>query len=178
VRIEANIDEGDVGKVTVGQKATIVLRNGDRVPAHVTRISPSVRQVQNDVRTFAVTLAIDGPAQPFRSGMSVDVEIVVRATRNCLSVPAFAVFEDKGGKRYVYVVQNGRAVKRAITKGVEGIERVEASSGVKEGDLIVTSLEARGLRDGARVKATLKKEEAPRREDEGRGSRGTGTSRR
>ncbi len=158
VWVEANIDEADVGKVRAGQAATLSLRDGGKVQARVHTVSPSIRLVQNEVRTFAVKLAVDKSTQALRSGMSVDVDIVVRSNRNCLSVPGFAIFEDKEGKEYVYLVRDGKAVKQEIKKGVEGIERVEITAGVKDADRIITSLEEKGLRDGARVKVRPPKE--------------------
>jgi len=164
VWIEANIDEADVGKVKPGQAATITLRGGGKVQARVHTISPSIRLVQNDVRTFAVKLAVDKPTPELRSGMSVDVDIVVRANRNCLSVLGYAIFEDKQGKEFVYLIKGGKAVKQEIKKGIEGIERVEVTSGVKDGDRIITSLEEKGLRDNAKVKIRTPKEGAPKTE--------------
>lgn len=152
VWVECNIDEADIGDVKIGQRAFIYLSEGRELKGRVWQISPSVRQVQGDVRTFAVKLAVEDDTGALRSGMSVDVDIVVRSRKDALSVPSFSVFDEKDGKYYVYVVERGVARKRQITKGVEGIERTEVLSGVREGDLVVTSLEAKGLRDGKRVK--------------------------
>ncbi len=149
--IECNIDESDIGKVAERQDAHIFLTDAEELKGVVHHISPSVRLVQGDVRTFAVQIAVDEGAGRLRSGMSVDVDIIVESTEDAVSVPSFAIFDDKEGNEYVYVVEEGKARKRKITKGAEGIERTEITDGVKEGEQVITSLEAKGLRDGRRV---------------------------
>jgi HlyD family secretion protein len=150
--IECNIDESDVDKVAEGQEAEVFLTDAEPLKGTVHHVSPSVRLVERDVRTFAVDIAVDEGDRTLRSGMSVDVDIIVKSTKDAVCVPAFAIFDDKEGKEYVYVVEDGTARKREITKGAEGIERIEVTDGVEEGDSVITSLEVKGLRDGKKVK--------------------------
>jgi len=152
VWIECNIDESDVGEVAEAQEVDIFLTHAEELKGVVHHVSPSVRLVQGDVRTFAVQIAVDEGARRLRSGMSVDVDIIVESTEDAVSVSSFAIFEDKEGNEYVYVVEASKARKRKITKGAEGIERTEITDGVKEGEQVITSLEAKGLRDGQKVK--------------------------
>jgi len=150
--VECNIDEADIHDVKAGQKALVDLGEGRQLTGRVAQISPSVRLVQGDVRTFAVKLTVDGDTRSLRSGTSVYVDIITRSTRDVLSVPSFSISDDKEGKYFVYVLEDGAAKKREITKGVEGIERTEVVKGLTEGEQIITSLEAKGLRDGKKVK--------------------------
>jgi HlyD family secretion protein len=169
VWIECNVDEADIGDVEVGQQALIYLGEGRELKGRVEQISPSVRLVQGDVRTFAVKLAVEGGGEALRSGMSVDVDIVTKANRDVVSVPSFSVFDDKEGKYYVYVFEEGVAKKREITKGAEGIERTEIKKGVKVGEQVVTSLEAKGLKDGKKVKVKTEETKGkPKAADEGK----------
>jgi HlyD family secretion protein len=166
VWVECNVDEADINDVKVGQEALIYLGEGRETKGRVDKISPSVRQVQGDVRTFAVRLALEGNASALRSGMSVDVDIITKSHKNVVSVPSFAVSDDKEGKYYVYVVENNIAKKREITKGAEGIERTEVTKGVKEGEQIVTSLEVKGLGDGKKIKIRKEKPEKEKAKEE------------
>ncbi|NPV47025.1 MAG: efflux RND transporter periplasmic adaptor subunit [Armatimonadetes bacterium] len=166
VWIECNVDEADVHDVRLGQAAIVFLGEGREVRGRVHQISPSVRLTQGDVRTFAVKLAVEGDTSALHSGMSVEVDIVTRSKKQALSVPSFAIFEDKDGKFYVYIMQNGRAKKKEVTKGVEGIERTEITKGLTLGESVITSLEAKGLRDGKPVRlAKEKKDEKATEED-------------
>lgn len=158
VWIECNIDESDVASVSEGQEAEVFVTDEKPLKGTVHHVSPSVRLVEGDVRTFAVEIAVDAGAETLRSGMSVDVDIIVKSTENAVCVPSFAIFDDKEGKQYAYVVEDGTARKREITKGAEGIEWTEITDGVKEGESVITSLEVKGLRDGKKVK--LREEDA------------------
>jgi HlyD family secretion protein len=164
--VEANIDEADIDKVEVDQEANIILRDNSELPGRVHQVSPSVRLAQGDVRTFAVEIAVEQPTRKLRSGMSVEVDVIVKSTKDAVSVPAFAVFEDKKGKEFVYLLEEGKAKKQAVTKGAEGIERVEITEGVELGDMVITSLEAKGLRDGAKVKVRKEEGEGEQAEEE------------
>lgn len=166
VWIECNVDEADVHDVRLGQAATVFLGEGRQVRGRVHQISPSVRLTQGDVRTFAVKLAVEDDTSALNSGMSVDVDIITRSKKQAVSVPSFAVFEEKDGKFYVYVMENGKAKKREVTKGVEGIERTEVVKGLSVGESVITSLEAKGLRDGKPVKLAQKKGEDKATEDD------------
>ncbi|HCU34909.1 MAG TPA: hypothetical protein DGT21_05460 [Armatimonadetes bacterium] len=169
VWIECNIDESDVASVAEGQEAEVFVTDAEPLKGIVHHVSPSVRLVEGDVRTFAVEIALDAGEETLRSGMSVDVDIIVKSTKNAVSVPAFAVFDDKEGKQYVYVVEDGKARKREITKGAEGIERTEVTEGVKEGESVITSLEVKGLRDGKKVKVRAEGAEDNTGQDENDG---------
>jgi HlyD family secretion protein len=156
--IECNIDEADIAAVKIGQDALVYLGEGKELKGQVHQLSPSVRLAQGDVRTFAVKLEVSGAGDALRSGMSVDVDIVTEAHKNVLSVASFAVFDDKDGKFYVYVLEDGVARKREVKKGAEGIERTEVTKGLKLGESVITSLEVKGLRDGKKVKVKAKEE--------------------
>ena len=157
VWIECNIDESDVNDVAVGQTANVLLGEGREIKARVHQISPSVRQSQGDVRTFAVKLAVEGDTSKLHSGMSVDVDIVTKSIKQALSVPSFAIFDGKDNKYYVYVLEDGKAKKRGVTKGTAGRDRTEITKGVKAGETVITSLEAKGLVEGKQVKIAVKK---------------------
>ncbi len=172
VWIECNIDESDVGSVTEGQEAEVFVTDAEPLKGTVHHVSPSVRLVEGDVRTFAVEIALNAGAETLRSGMSVDVDIIVESTKDAVSVPSFAIFDDKEGKQYVYVVEDGAARKREITKGAEGIERTEVTEGVKEGESVITSLEVKGLRDGKKVKLREEETDDKKGEDESDGEAG------
>ena len=171
VWIECNIDESDVGKVTEGQEVDIFLTDAEEFKGVVHHVSPSVRLVKGDVRTFAVEIAVDEGVRELRSGISVDVDIIVESTEDAVSVLSFAIFDDKEGNEYVYVVDKGKARKQKITKGAEGIERTEITDGVKEGEQVIISLEAKGLRDGKKVKIRENEtDEKEKKQEKGGGS--------
>lgn len=82
VRVKAEVDEGDVSKIKVGQKAFVrsVSQPGKDFEGTVTRLSPTMAQPKinprgprrpNDVETLEVTIDLEGQA-PLLPGMRVD----------------------------------------------------------------------------------------------------------
>jgi HlyD family secretion protein len=159
VWIECNVDEADINDIKVGQSASVIMGEGREVMGQVYQISPSVRLTQGDVRTFAVKLSVAGDTTKLRSGMSVDVDIITSSIKQAMSVPSFSVFDDKDGKYYVYVLESGKAKKREITKGADGLDRTQITKGLNLGEIVITSLDVKGLADGRTAKAVEKKDE-------------------
>jgi len=82
VRVKAEIDEGEVGKIKIGQKAFVksVSYPGKEFEGKVTRMAPSLGQAKigprgprrtNDVDVLEVTIDLDGSV-PLLPGMRVD----------------------------------------------------------------------------------------------------------
>ena len=95
--------------------------------------------------TFPVTVRLDGEAPEIRSGMAAIVELAfpseVAFPRFLL--PGHAVGEDPSG-RFVFVAEptaDGLGVvrRRPVTVGAFAAEGLEVSSGIAEGDLVVTA---------------------------------------
>jgi hypothetical protein len=67
-----------------------------------------------------------------------------------LRVPA-AALQREGTAAWVWVVEDGRAVRRAVRTGAERDGSVEIASGLQAGEVIV-SPQVEGLKDGGRVR--------------------------
>jgi RND family efflux transporter MFP subunit len=144
MRIEAEVDEEDIPKVQRGQK---VLVKADAWPsrlftAQVTSLTPKGDPVSKNYR---VRITLD-PEQPLQIGMTAEVNIVVRETKDALLVPFGALRGEA-----VFVVEGARARRRAIKAGIVGTTKVEVLDGLKQTDLVVSDPPA-GLKDGDFVK--------------------------
>src|SRR5581483_485770 len=147
MRIEAEVDEEDIPKVERGQK---VLVKADAWPnkiftAKVTSLTPKGDPVSKNYR---VRITLD-PEQPLQIGMTAEVNIVVRETKNALLVPFSALRGEA-----VFVVEGARARRRPVKAGIVGTARVEILSGLGDADLVVADPPP-GLKDGDFVKARV-----------------------
>lgn len=141
--VEAEVNEEDIPRVEVGQNAYL---RSDAFPeraleAVVDSITPKGDPV---TKTYRVRLRLPEDT-PLRIGMSTDVNIVVRVSRNALVIPAAAV----SGTR-VAVVEGGTAKLREIKTGVRGTSGVEILSGLEETARIISPLPP-DLTDGTGV---------------------------
>ncbi|MCT4620771.1 MAG: efflux RND transporter periplasmic adaptor subunit [Marinisporobacter sp.] len=71
-------------------------------------------------------------------GYEVDVQFEVNHKENILTIPESAIFSIDDEK-YVFVVDNHKALLRKIETGLEGEDRVEILSGIKKGDQVILS---------------------------------------
>ena len=148
LRVSAEVDEEDIPRVVVGQKATL---RTDALPGRlfdgeVAEIAPKGDPVSRSYRVrirLADAPAVD--AGPLRTGMTMDANLIVSRRENALLVPSRAL---KGNA--VWVLEQGRVQRREVKKGVSGAERSEIVSGLVEGESVVLS-PADTLREGRRA---------------------------
>ncbi len=153
MRIEAEVDEEDIPKVQRGQK---VLVKADAWPdkaftAQVTSLTPKGDPVSKNYR---VRITLD-PAQPLHIGMTAEVNIIVRETRDALLVPFSALRGEA-----VFVIDGHRVRRRPVKVGIIGTVRAEILDGVAPTDLVVAEPPA-DLKDGALVRVKKAPPPAP-----------------
>ncbi|MEO7387831.1 MAG: efflux RND transporter periplasmic adaptor subunit [Gammaproteobacteria bacterium] len=148
--ISAPIDEVDAPAVRAGQRASISLDAfpNRRFPGFVRRVAPYVLDTEKQARTVEVEAEIENPERyNLLPGYSADVEIILENRQNVLRIPSQALLE---GKRVLVLdPATGLLQARAVDKGVANWEYTEIRSGLKAGDLVVTSVDREGVADGA-----------------------------
>lgn len=155
LRVRANIDQVDLGRVKAGNPVRITT---NAFPARswsglVSEVIPHV--VVRESRSISEGLArVEPPTEGLVPGMSVDVEIVVAEAARALQVPAEAVLIADGAP-YVFRVQNGRARRSPVKLGLETVSAVEVVEGLAPQDRVVLG-PLRDLQDGDRVKAQMR----------------------
>ena len=150
--VSAPIDEVDASEIKVGQLARITLDaiKGKNFAGKVKRIAPYVLELEKQARTVEVEVAFDEPptAENLLVGYSADVEIVYNSHANVLYIPTQALLEDN---RVLFYRPDGVLEDRTVTTGLANWDRTEITSGLKEGDRIVLSLDQAGVKAGVRV---------------------------
>ncbi|PID52002.1 MAG: hypothetical protein CR972_04390 [Candidatus Moraniibacteriota bacterium] len=137
LHIESLMSESDVVRMHVGQEAQITFDAFDNETfiAHITQIDPEAVTLQ-DVTYYKVTLVMDKNDDRVRSGMGVDVDIVVAQKEHVLHVPLRFIRTDDDGA-FVYVQSGEGYTKKYITTGLEGdAGNVEVVDGLTEGEEI------------------------------------------
>ena len=136
----ASVDETDIASVEPGQSVDITL---DAYPDElfegvVTRIDPQTVSQQN-VTVVPVTVEITDPDARLKPGMNATCSFVIDREENVLIVPTEAV-QDQDGKYSVTVIKGGKQTERRVEVGLTGDQNTEIVSGLKEGDMVVTSV--------------------------------------
>ncbi|MEQ1803144.1 MAG: efflux RND transporter periplasmic adaptor subunit [Gammaproteobacteria bacterium] len=147
--ISAPIDEVDAPAVRTGQRASISLDAfpNQRFPGFVRRVAPYVLDTEKQARTVEVEAEIENPGKyNLLPGYSADVEIILENRENVLRIPSQAILD---GKRVLVLdPATGLLQSRNIGKGVANWEFTEVRSGLKAGELVVTSVDREGVADG------------------------------
>jgi HlyD family secretion protein len=161
IYVLATIDEVDVGRLKRGLPVTITVDAfpGEIYRGTIRRISPIVSGGKLETRTADVWIYFDKKQPQIKPGMSADVEILVTTLQNVLSVPSQAVVE-RGGKKQVFVAEGGPlkpgdttvARLRPIKVGETNWSFTQVAGGLKTGEWVITTPEASGLKDGAKIK--------------------------
>jgi multidrug efflux pump subunit AcrA (membrane-fusion protein) len=156
--VAAEVDETDVLLVKPGVQATVEL---DAVPdatypAAVTAVDVAPTTSSRGGVSYRVRLSLgagttadDQPAPSPLPGMSAVVDLQVRTARAALAVPTSAVVRDEG-KDVVFVVRDGRALRREVVLGAQGEDLVEVVRGLELGDR-VAGRDADRLTDGVEI---------------------------
>ena len=118
--------------------------------ATVRRISPTI-----DTRngTFRATAYVDNDNGLLAPGMFGRFEIAYEKHSEALVIPVAAVLEEDNVS-VVYVVQDGTAVRKMITTGIEEDGQIEILSGLAGDERIILTGQ-NSLREGSKVLASL-----------------------
>lgn len=138
VRLDVTVDEADIARVQVGQRAVITF---DSIPdktfqGKVTGVAPSAT-IQSGVATYLVSVSIADPG-PIKPGMTGNASIVYGEQQNALLVPNRAI-RTQGRNRVVEVLVNGQRETREVKVGISNEQMSEITEGLAEGDQVVVS---------------------------------------
>lgn len=149
------VNEADVSEVEIGQRAEL---SGAAFPDGV--YSGKIIAVADTAYTMQsggapeivvdVTVTVDkGDVSLLRSGYSVTAQLITGDGREVIMLPYSVICQDDAGE-YVYVLNNGAAVRRNIVTGIELPDRTEIVSGLSGEDLVLS--DPREIEDGERVR--------------------------
>ncbi len=139
IQVDAFVDETDIGKVKVDQKAvfTVDAYPSREFAARVSAIYPKA-VIQDNVVNYDVVLTIDSPhAALLRPDMTASVTIFQQERQGVLMIPRQAV-SHAGGETYVLVAAGqGPPRKQPVTTGESSGTAIEIVSGLHEGDPVL-----------------------------------------
>jgi HlyD family secretion protein len=148
---EVRVDEADIALVRESQGADIfaaafpdtALSGTVQSIASVAQQTPGQQSL-----SFLVKILLDEQdVMEIRPGMSVRAEIYTETTEQTLAVPVQAVLYDEeldedtpnreGDQPYVYVIEDGKAVRKDIKTGISSDSDIEVLTGIAEGERVI-----------------------------------------
>lgn len=149
------VGEADISEIKIGQTATLsgAAFGIGAFSGEVVAVSDSaytVGTIASAETMVDVTIAISASdKEELRAGYSVEAEIAVGEQQSVYMLPYSVIGQDDNGE-YVYVYQDGVALRRSVTTGVELYNKTEIVAGIDSNDKVITN--PKSVVDGGRVR--------------------------
>lgn len=112
----------------------IIRINDTQLRGSVSSVSPAV---SNSIVSFEVQLD-EKNNKLLRPNMKVDVFLITETRNKVIRVANGAAFKGSN-QQEIFVLNNGKAVRRNVKTGLSNFDYVEVISGVKAGEMVITS---------------------------------------
>ena len=137
------VDEVDVGSLTVGQPATLSLEAWPEVilDSEIITIAPKGTTAPGtSLVVYEVHLSLGDTGLPVLSGLTADANLITTEREDVLLVPNQAINVDRSNGTYSVVLVNGEITDEvAVTIGLRDGQNTQITSGLNPGDLVLIS---------------------------------------
>lgn len=135
--MDVKLPEKHLSEVTMDQLVQVANYNvaRDTIYGKISQISPVINA---DTRTFQSVLRIDNKKGLLRPGMFIKALILSEKREGTIVIPKETIISRQDGK-VVFTVENGIATERKITTGLENMDVIEVTTGLKVNDRLVVS---------------------------------------
>lgn len=144
-----NIEQKDLGRVQIGQRAEVT------VDAYPDKVFNGTVEIMNPEagsanRMFRTKVKVDNTDASLKPGMFTKVELATGDAVQILTVPQAAVIQ-KQGLYYVFTVEDNKAVRHQVEIGEITNETIQIQTGLQPGDKVIVSNVGQ-LKDGVVVR--------------------------
>jgi membrane fusion protein (multidrug efflux system) len=151
LELESPVPSAQLGQLRAGQTVTFRVNSypGAVFEGRVIEINPAV---DTQTRAAKVRIQVDNATGKLKTGMFAEGEILTGVQQRAIVIPSAAVYRNEGTAKesYVFVVENGKAVRRNVRLGREQDSSLEITDGLKPGDILVAEQRIE-LAEGVRV---------------------------
>ncbi len=168
VYIETGIDEIDIGKVQIGQFATVIAEAYPELAfnGEIVRIAPEAKIEQN-VTLFDVVVEVKNNDGKLKSGMNTRVEIEIVKKENVLLAPVITMqipdakdlgdYQNRDANvRSVLLKQEGKFILQIVETGLSNFKQVIILAGVEEGSILGVPMTSRLKNENDRLEARIR----------------------
>jgi RND family efflux transporter MFP subunit len=158
--VELGLPDRLIGKLTPGQEIDVEISALEGMPPFKGRVTEVGVAASSEGRLFRVVIKVPNPDGLLRSGMTARIRVgdaPAASDTVCIPLSALVTLVSDGGSHGklqtqlgVFVVQDGKAVKRAVKTGDILKSSILITEGLRAGEQVVTS-GASFLYDGAPI---------------------------
>lgn len=132
-KVTGNISDNYLDQLHNNMPAIIRI-NDTQLRGHITNVYPSV---QNSIITFDIQLEERNNKQ-LRPNMKVEVFVVTTTHSKVMRVANGPAFKS-ASPQDIFVLSNGKAIRRSVHTGLSNFDYVELIDGIKPGEVVITS---------------------------------------
>jgi len=137
VQVNVQVSKTDLPKISVGQKVDIKI-NGKDYNGEILQISGSATKNANGVAVVDTKIKVTNPDKDIILGVEANNKIHAEKADNTIVLPYEYVVTDAEGD-YVFVLENGTAVKRPVKIGISTSTEAQITEGLTENDKVITT---------------------------------------
>ena len=145
-KVTVSISESQILKVKTGMKAVLtVVATGDKVyNGTVTKVVKIAGSTEEGNVGYSAVITIDDKNTELLIGMTAKCKIYLKESNASLAIPYDAIHYDNENKEYVYKLEKTdgeeyKIVYTYVTVGTKGSYYTEITSGLSEGDVVLSS---------------------------------------
>lgn len=140
-----NIEQKELGKVSLGQKAEVRVDTYENkvFEGMIDTINPEAGSVN---RMFSTKIKIDNPGGLLKTGMFIKAQLSTGVAIQAVAVPQSAVMQ-KQGLYYAFTAEGNKAVRHQIELGEIIGDVIQIKTGLESGAKVITS-NVNKLKDG------------------------------
>lgn len=162
LRVVLPVPESAAGLVRAGSAVEVNVPSLGK--AFSGKVARTADRIDTSTRTMRTEIDVPNPDRVLIPGMYVEISLTLARSPHALSVPVSAVSGD-GSNRTLWVVDSAsRLQPRHIAAGLETPEFVEITSGLSEGETVVTAVRGQ-YRPGQVVRARMEESRAAKGDD-------------
>jgi len=127
----------------------VITKNGEEYSAKITNVGNTL---DPETGLFKIEAQMTDYKTEFLNGSTVSVKTITRELKDTVTVPIDAVYYDDE-QAYVFVSDNGKAVRRDIETGISDDEGIAVIEGLNKNEDVIVSWSSQ-LKDGAEITVT------------------------
>lgn len=134
MKVNVNVSENIINSISLGDEVMVNISaySQEPVKGKISNITPAA----DTTGTYPVKIEIQNAEGKIKGGMKAELSFISDKSSGNIVVPLDTVLTNQTSS-YVYVVENGKAVKKEVTTGVENGTEIEILSGVNVGENII-----------------------------------------
>jgi len=137
LKVKADVAESYASKIKKGSE--VIIRFADTNDSLISKVNFVSRSINVNTRSFSVEVILDDKKE-YHPNMAARLNVNdYQSAAPVIIVPVRTIMKDENNATFVYVSENNIAKKHLITIGKEYGGRSEITSGLKEGDMLVSA---------------------------------------